>query len=143
MKKVVIFGAGLIGQRLGISLQKETDVEILFFVDNNSELWNSTVQINNVEYFVYPPASIIDIECDKVYVAIKNAVNEVREQCIAELKVEKDKIDDTFVERFVNDISQRYLKCRDWFLESYAYIAEKNNIEGMVAEVGVFRGGIC
>lgn len=140
MEKNIIFGAGLIGQRLGIQIKNSLEKTLLFFVDNDPERWNTTVHINGVDYSVLEPKAIVNAEYDKIHIAIKNAVDEVIAQCTTALQVPADKIDHSFVDGFVNNIAQQYLQCRDWFLESFAYLAEKQGIQGAVAEVGVYRG---
>ena len=53
-KDVIIFGAGKFGQQLASSLKHNNEFKLLFFVDNNQNLWGGTID----GYPVKPPSSL-------------------------------------------------------------------------------------
>ncbi|TWH60040.1 putative nucleoside-diphosphate sugar epimerases [Desulfitobacterium sp. LBE] len=140
---VIIFGAGQIGQRLCLKLQQDKTENVLFFVDNNSMYWGRSIILNNVEYKVFSPAKIKEVEYTKVCIAIRDARNEIYLQCVTELGIPQSKLDCTYLDSFVNDIGQQYLISRVQFLRTFAKFAEMKQISGAVAEVGVYRGAFA
>lgn len=141
--KSVIFGAGQIGHRLCIYLQQNKD-SVLYFVDNNPSLWDTEVCVNGIRYKIFNPIKLKEKEddYDVIHIAVRDAVNEISAQCVTSLGVPQEKINHLFLSEFMDNIGQKYLQCRIWFLENFSEIA-KVNVAGAVAEVGVFRGAFA
>lgn len=138
-KEIVIWGAGLIGQRLCIDISKKDYEHVVFFVDSNPSLWNTKIRINDIEYDIYPPEKLVAEKYDEICIAVKNAANEIYIQCTVEMEIPGTIINREFLDNFTNDVAQQYLQCRDWFVEDFAGMG----ISGSVAEVGVFRGAFA
>lgn len=142
-RQAIIFGAGQIGQRLCLHAQAVGNDEILFFVDNNSELWNTSFMLNGKEYDVFSPEQIPKTKYDKVHIAVKDAEREIYVQLVMNLQVPEEKIDCSYLTNFVANVGQRYLESRIWFLACHAQNCKSMGIAGAVAEVGVYRGAFA
>lgn len=137
MKRVVIYGASESGQKIMRELEltpyspgTEKPYKILAFVDGNKNLWNK--KIEGVE--VISPDNLQTLDYDMVVIAalMESARTEIYGFLRDTLKVEKEKICTEYIESFV--------KARYRFLLDQSSIIYQKNIEGSVAEVGVWRG---
>lgn len=124
-KKIILFGAGDGGYRAFLCLRQE--YEVIAFVDNNVQKHGSTL----LSRPVISPAQINDYSYD--YAIIANIYgNQVRKQLVEELGVPEAKI----IDYYHNDMfDSRVATLRQVADEIYF-----NNIEGCVAELGVFQG---
>jgi len=124
--KVYIFGCGDIGNN--IVANKNNDFDILGFLDNNSKLWNKKL---TTELTVYNPEKILEGNFDAVIVASTGGFKEIPEQ-LMEMGISRDKI--------ILDYAIIPTKGRITFLENLGKMFSEKNIEGAVAECGVYRG---
>ena len=134
--RVVVFGAGLFGKKY-IS-ECPQDVEIVAVCDNN--------KINKYSGFGYgivSPSAIPNLDFDKVVIALNTTtiagINNVRQiMCQLELLG----IDNSKIMVMCNDIeSFRRFECpRVQFIYEFSRIVHERNIEGAVAECGVYQG---
>ncbi|GBU28036.1 hypothetical protein R84B8_01594 [Treponema sp. R8-4-B8] len=124
--KVYIFGYGDIGNN--IAANKNNDFDILGFLDNNSKLWNKKLATGLT---VYNPEKILEGNFDAVIVASTGGFKEIPEQ-LMKMGVSRDKI--------ILDYALIPTKGRITFLEKLGEMFAEKNIEGAVAEGGVYRG---
>jgi len=131
MQKIVIFGAGQSGRMIGNLLHGSC--ELIAFVDNNYR--NLPKYLDKVK--VVSPIELMQLKVDKVIVSVlnKEAANEICVQLMNEGIKELDIID-------IN-------KLRDIFdvrLSTLRLLSKEindNNVEGSIAELGVYRGYIA
>jgi len=124
--KVYIFGYGDIGNN--IIANNNNDFEILGFLDNNSKLWNKKLATGLT---VFNPEKILEGNFDAVIVASTGGLKEIPEQ-LMKMGISRDKI--------ILDYALISTKGRVIFLEKLAEMFAEKNIEGAVAEGGVYRG---
>jgi len=137
MKKVVIFGAGNIGQLLYSRVKDRQNV--LFFVDNNYEKHSITYAE------VMPPSVLTETNFDLIYIAAVAGLESIYKQLTEDLRVLPNKINRLYAEYWQNHNSTTFRfkdveELRVKFLNSFAFYAYEHNIEGAVAEIGVFQG---
>jgi hypothetical protein len=124
--KVYIFGFGDIGNN--IVANNKNEYNILGFLDNNSKLWNKKLETG---FTVYNPDKILEGNFDAVIVASTGGFKEIPEQ-LMKMGVSRDKI--------ILDYALIPVKGRIVFLEKLSEMFAEKNIEGAVAEGGVYRG---
>ncbi|EGS2270183.1 methyltransferase [Campylobacter coli] len=109
---------------------------ILFCVDNNPKRWNETIEVNckngTYHFKVYPPKEILKTDFDKIIVASLSGYEAIPMQLQSEYGIAKEKID--------NNYCRIVVLSRLIFLESFAKERKIKNLEGNVAELGVFQG---
>lgn len=128
MQKIIIFGAGDLGQYF---YRKYSDVfNILFYVDNLRYAPEAVVPILH-------PLAIKDTDFDMIYIASAHGLEEIYVQLVNDLGVPKEKINRVWAEAFVPEC---FIEPRIRFLEDYAQFCYLHNKEGACAEVGVCRG---
>lgn len=125
MKSVVIFGVGGTGQRV-YNMIKD-DVNVLCFVDNDNNKWGGEYD-NKI---ILNPDKLVDMEYDYIVMGTLMGLEEVQKQLEA-YGISDVKLDKSYVEISV--------KSRIMFLKRFAERAYKEDIQGAVAEAGVFRG---
>lgn len=125
MKKAVIFGAGQVGKKLYSELKDKYNITC--FTDNNFELWGRKL-------FSIPIVKVDDIsEMTDHYIIVANHTGvEVVYNQLIDLGVDKNKIITKYVEEKTHS--------RDNFLKDFSKLVYENNIQGSVAEAGVFQG---
>ena len=130
MLKVVIFGAGDLGQALYERIKHNS--EVLFFVDNNHK--NAT----DSSLDVLAPTALLACAFDLVYIAAAEGLEEIYAQLL-DMGIPKHKINRVWGEstRYEKNIA---VTARIRFLEQYAEHAYYHGIPGNVAECGVYRG---
>lgn len=141
MKKAVIFGAGSIGQCFYFKFKEV--VSILYVVDNDSKKWNrEAFESFPASIQIKPPSALLEQDYDVVFIAVKNGAESIYKQLCDELRIPQHKIDLRTMKDFVdfNDDEQKILLPRIQFIESFAGYVYMHNIQGSVAEAGVFRG---
>jgi hypothetical protein len=124
--RVYIFGCSDIGNNIVANNNNEFD--ILGFLDNNSKLWNKKLATGLT---VYNPEKILEGDFDTVIVASTGGFKEIPEQ-LMKMGVSRDKI--------ILDYALIPTKGRIIFLEKLGEMFAEKNIEGAVAEGGVYRG---
>ena len=109
---------------------------ILFCVDNNPKRWNETIKVdckNGTHHFkVYSPKEILKTDFDKIIIASLSGYEAIPMQLQSEYGIAREKIDNSYC-RIV--VLSRLI-----FLESFAKECKIKNLEGNVAELGVFQG---
>jgi len=130
VKTSVIWGTGQGGKMMRYLLHSGT--ELVAFCDNNKSLWGTSVD----GISVVPPERLADINPDCIYISILNrdASNDVREQ-IEKLGIYCDIIN-------ITDMRDHY-DVRLATLRAISKEIDKRNINGAVAELGVYRGSFA
>ena len=128
MKKVVIFGAGNLGQYLYEKMKHRFD--ILFFVDNASSPPSAQLP-------VLRPSTLKDVEFDLVYIACANGLNDIYAQLLSDIGVPKAKINKVWSEAHHDHL---HTASRVRFLEDFSEFCYSRDMEGNCAEVGVYKG---
>lgn len=126
-QRVVLFGAGGVGRRLFDLLLEEDDVEVVAFVDNDSDK-------HGTEYRGIPilaPMRLKELDFQKVFYATQMGYRELEDE-LRHLGFSETDIDKTYV----GTISQ----ARTLALQRSADLFSKENLRGAVAEAGVYRG---
>ncbi|EDP6004851.1 methyltransferase [Campylobacter jejuni] len=135
MKKVVIYGSAQLG--IQIAWHVSFDSDIICFIDSDPRKHSCNndgkgLKIDDREYFIYGPEKLKELEFDKIFIASEISIYiEQITEILKKMGIAKDKIDLslTFIPyyarlNFVKTLSDGFL----------------SNIEGVVAELGVFRG---
>lgn len=126
MDKVIIFGASDTGKRIYQDIKMEMD--ILFFVDEDSSKWETSV--DGVE--VKAPDSIIAAKYDYIFIGVLTYYHEVM-QYLKKIDVPMGKI----IGRYVEVPTFARIEC----LKNIRDILDESEINsGNVAELGVYRG---
>lgn len=130
MKKIIIFGASGYGDRIFYSLP-EQKYQVVLFIDNCQELWGK--KKNGI--LIQSPDCVIDYEYDYIVLSIDIYAESMRKQLV-DLGVCENKI---------LDYTKCY--CEVQFEEERIALARRclerireKNIEGSMAELGVYRG---
>jgi hypothetical protein len=125
LRKVFIFGAGATGKALLPVIEKQYSV--IGFLDNDKKRWNTKVH----DYTVFPPSYITTKNYEGIVIASYPGYEPMTEQLIS-MGVEQGKINAEYV---VVPVKSRII-----FLEKLGEIFKENDIDGCVAEGGVFQG---
>ncbi len=125
-EKAVIFGASGTAKR--VYEMVKNDYEILCFVDNDEEKWG-TKFIEELD--IQKPNKFIFETCDAIIIATIMGLEEVSKQ------LEKMNIPVSKIRKNYTEIS---VKSRISFLKRFSELIYSNEIDGAVAEAGVFRG---
>lgn len=135
--KVIVFGAGK--KCYEYCQSASGDIEIVAIADNNF----NNLQNYLLGYPVISPNEILNYDYDKVVIAINdcgkknfNIIDEIIAQLV-EIGVQKENI--TLVDFYECNTSYDFSR-RVGFLHSLSSIIYENNVEGAVAECGVYRG---
>lgn len=126
MRKGVIWGAGGTGRH--VYEMCEGSVDILFFVDSDESKWGLFVEGKEIKS---PDALRGGVEIDVVFLGTLMGIDEIPVE-MKRLGIPIEKLDRTYVEISV--------KARILFLQKFAERVYKENIQGSVAEAGVYRG---
>ncbi len=125
--KVLIFGAGVLGKRYCNEFLKISEEnEVVCFIDNDKNKHGTILE----GIPVMGPETIKDLCFDKVVIANAFA-NEVRCQLEEILGDDKSKIE---------VLPVPHVQARVNWLKDYANLIYNRNIQGNIAEAGVFRG---
>lgn len=129
MKKIVIFGAGNLGEVLASQLKK--DYEILGFLDNNSTKWGN--KIGDLQ--VLGNATVLqNIDYDEIVIASTMRFEEIKKG-LMECGIPEDKFNVSVHQKLQVEIQARVNFLRDFCKER-----EDVSTEYAVAEGGVFQG---
>lgn len=129
MKKTVIFGAGNLGSVLAAELSR--DHEIVGFLDNNKDLWNT--EVGGFKVLGGTPA-IHEIEYDEIVVASTMRYDDIREALLKE-GITEDKFNREIQNRLLVEVQARVN-----FLRDFAKLKGDLAKDASVAEGGVFQG---
>ena len=124
--KVIMFGATDGEKRLYYEVSKL--YEVVAFTDNDMGKWGGDVFGIPI---VSPDKAISKLEYDYIVISSAPGLEDIKRQCL-EMGVDSDKV----ITRFVTP----ELESRRVFLRRLADLYEELNIQGAVAEVGVFAG---
>lgn len=135
--RVLIWGFGREGKRLLMQIANEFDYASKFvgFVDSFAPFWGKRY----MGLPIYSPKQIKEIEFDYIVIAttVEKFRKEIYEQIIS-YGIDEDCILDMHKEEVLGtDIEHT---CRYAWLKGFAAYVYKENIQGNVAECGVFRG---
>lgn len=125
MEKAIIFGASLTGQKLYEQLKEK--YECICFVDNDSSKQGTLCK----GLRVIPPEQIMKMDYDIIVIASLPGFFEIKTQ-LKGLGVQEKTIQDQYVKQSA--------EARIRFLKQYSKIAQDKNLDGAVAELGVYRG---
>ncbi len=134
MKKNVIFGAATGGKEVANRLLNNGgggQNKILFFVDNDSKKHGQTLRIQDKEYEIKSPNTLLATEFDKVIIG-SICGEDIKRQLQEELKIPKTKIDDFLIKNYHQTLKT--------FLDNFATICKTYNLKGNIAELGVYQG---
>ncbi|TKX28194.1 methyltransferase [Campylobacter sp. MIT 12-5580] len=136
MKKVVIYGSAQLG--IQIAWHVSFDSEIICFIDSDPRKHSCNnnglgLKIYNRDYLIYGPEKLKELEFDKVFIGteIPIYIDQIIE-VLKSMNINEDKIDLslTFIPYYA----------RLNFIKTLSDNFKTNNIQGAVAELGVFRG---
>ena len=125
LPKTYIFGAGNVGRSILHSVQRENNV--IAFLDNDRNKWETFLE----GLPVYNPEVISEASYDKIVIASLAGVNSAIEQLLG-LGVNRSCICTEYIDYTITS--------RIVFLEKLGEIFRERNIQGCVAECGVFLG---
>ncbi|ECP7610347.1 methyltransferase [Campylobacter jejuni] len=167
MQKIIIFGAESTGIKLGykilnreyidfnsaishsdlsysnkakcvqsVAIGEGDDINIKYFIDNNSNKWGENLEliVDNVKYnfIIKSPNDIINDEFDKIIIASYSGCDAIVEQLVKNYGISRKKIS--------NEYCKISLISRLIFLETFSKCVNNYNLNGSVAELGVFQG---
>lgn len=133
--RVYIWGCGDYGKRILSNLIMIDDIDILGYIDNNQDMWGKKIKM----FQVFPPDSLKTADFDKIFIAVNNPFHIRKIKRIIEEKYNfpKENVVDIFADyRYLDLIRDQRIN----FIIDYSKWIYKNNINGNVAECGVFRG---
>jgi FkbM family methyltransferase len=130
-KKVLVFGCGYVYNL--IRKQIADNFELAGFVDNNSNLWDTT--LDNVK--VYNPAEISRVEFDFVVLASSN-VSEMAKQ-LSSLGINRDKLIVGWNYAFSGGVDNENSKYEFGFSDNFSIISSYSNKDEKILRVNMFR----
>lgn len=133
MVKTLIYCASGAGERVMYSLDDEK-YEIVGLVDSNPETWGK--RIYGMEVGVLPPSKISEVEYDLIIIAISEYEKEITDDLINKYGVNKSKI--ATYQPQMRGI--KWEEERIVMLRKCISLMKERNIEGDMAEVGVYTG---
>ncbi|RAX57062.1 methyltransferase [Helicobacter monodelphidis] len=134
MARVIIFGAGNCGRLIAEKILVHKQDKILFFVDNDSNKHGKTYWGGgkNILLEIKSPLEIRNTDFDSVILGTFTGLDELKAQLQEEFNIPTQKIDSSYIKQSV--------LARISFLEDFASICKEKNLQGEIAEVGVYRG---
>lgn len=130
MKKAILFGAGTTA--IELLKQINSQYEILYATDNDTNKYGKKLT-ENIE--IIDKSNIFNENFDFIIITTYAGFEEVKQQLMTEFNISEEKIISSFVEPTI--------RAKVTFLESFSKIAYRKNIQGDVAEAGVYRGGFA
>ncbi|HDZ5100959.1 TPA: methyltransferase, partial [Campylobacter jejuni] len=110
-------------------------INIKYFIDNNPNKWGENLEllVNNIKhnFTIKSPNDIINDEFDKIIIASYSGCDAIVEQ-LKNYGISKNKIS--------NEYCKISLISRLVFLETFSKCVDNHNLDGSVAELGVFQG---
>lgn len=131
MEKIIIYGVGSTGRRIFHELKKTnaSTGEVIAFTDSNPNWWGKDL----FGIRIISPDEIVRLDYSSVIVGTMMYESVVL-KLENELHIPKEQVDTSYVATSTAIIN------RNKFLSSFARIVYANNIQGSVAEGGVFMG---
>lgn len=132
--KVIVWGCGESGKRILPNLIASGGYEIVAYTDNDERLWGQCLS----SIPIIAPEQITDKTFDLLLIVVSSpsAAEQINAQSI-QLGVPQDKVADAFLDLRFMDL---FIDQRICFIRGYVEWIRSQNIEGNVAECGVFRG---
>lgn len=132
--RTIIWGCGDYGKRILPNLISMENVEITGYIDSNPELDGKYYSM----FPIYSPDKIGEIDFEQVLVAINdpNHFHNIREQLLLSGYKEEQIIDIFSSRKYFDLLKDQRIR----FIEGYSKWINMQNIEGAVAECGVYRG---
>jgi hypothetical protein len=124
LQKAYIFGAGAVGRAILPSVQKQ--YQVIAYLDNDENKWSKKLE----GLAVRSPMSLINADYDAIIVASQAGLNSITAQLL-DFGVERKDIRTDFVDFSV--------KSRIIFMNHLGGLFRKQDIQGSVAECGVFQ----
>lgn len=133
-KKAIIWGAGKIGKQVYFPLIKDYDMDVVAYVDSNRG--NAGYDIYGVT--IYSPECIKDLEFDVIFIAVYalEQIEQIKQQLSA-LGIKRNQVVELATDLHYLDV---FSSIRTEWLRNYAEWINSLNLEGSVAECGVYRG---
>ncbi len=130
--KVIIWGCGDFGRRILPNLMMSDKYEVVAYTDNNEGKWGQ--RMSSIP--IIAPEQVVNRVFDILLIVVNSpsAVEQIKMQSI-QLGIPRDKVVDAFVDFRFMDL---FIDQRICFIRGYADWSRE--IEGNVAECGVFRG---
>jgi len=125
LPKALIFGAGSTGRGILNAVSKK--YQVIGFIDNNPKIVGEEFK----SICVFGPEAINPEDGYVIIIGSHPGLHVIKKQLV-DMGVNHENIDDSFV--------AMHSKARLLFLESLSKFFDKNNINGCVAEGGVFQG---
>jgi hypothetical protein len=130
MKKVIIYSTGSTGERIYHNLTNRGGFrEVIAFADDNPAYWGSEL----LGLKIISPEDIKNYIYDKIIIAAV-MYQSIFEKLVNELGVPREKIDTSHVD------SAHHVINRIKFIDYFAKIVYDKNMQGNIAEGGVFMG---
>lgn len=132
--KVIIWGCGHFGRRILPNLIMSDQYEIVAYTDNNESVWGQ--YLSSIP--IIAPQQIVGRVFDMLLIVVSSpsAAQRIKEQS-TQLGIPQGKVADAFVDFRFMDL---FIDQRICFISGYAAWIRSREIEGNVAECGVFRG---
>ncbi len=134
MIKVLIYCANGYAQKVMYSLD-ESQYQIIGIIDSNKESWNTSVD----GVMVFPPTMIPNLEYDFVIISVSQYANEITSYLVQIINVDPNKI----VVFTPNHKNIYWLDDRLVALRKCMSFIKDRDIEGDMAELGVYKGDFC
>jgi hypothetical protein len=128
---IIIYGAEVMGQRIAKEYQSDTGGGVIAFADGNPEYWHKGI----MGIKVIAPTNINDYDFDKIIIASRKGVLQIRDKLCYELKIPLNKVDGS---RALKEYI--WSEGRNTFLMAQRDIIYRCKMPGNIAEGGVFRG---
>ncbi len=132
--KIIIWGCGDYGRQILPNLLVQGDKEVIAYTDSNEKIWGQTL----LSYPIISPNQILEKDFDILMIVVSSpiAVKQIKELTV-QLDIPQDKVVDVF-----KDIQylELFVDQRTAFIKGYADWIKQGQIEGSVAECGVFLG---
>ncbi|MCM1153902.1 MAG: macrocin-O-methyltransferase [Roseburia sp.] len=123
--KAIVFGATPSAQIIYSEIKKK--YEIIAYCDNDTSKWGSEIGAINV----ISPKNIPELAYDEIIIISTSAMETIRHQLLS-MGIPEHKINTSYVDFEV--------KARKLFVKDFSLIINSKNIQGCVAEAGVFQG---
>lgn len=134
MKKAVIWGCGNIGKMVYRPLIDCHNIQIVAYTDSSADLGGGVIYNTPV----IPPKELDNIEYDYVFIALNDfdAIKDIYEQ-LMRMNISADKIKSIALE---TEFMDTCMDQRTNWIHDFANWIYEQNLNGCVAECGVFRG---
>lgn len=132
-KKVIIWGCGTMGKQVLRALYDNYNMEVIAYTDSRFELFHDVYSIPVIE-----PYKIIHEDYDYVLVAVSSfaSIKEI-EKILMDIGVPEEKIESMVLNPLYFDA---FMDQRMFWIRDFSKLCYEKELDGNVAECGVFRG---